>query len=220
MKKPTIIALDLESILVPEIWPTIAKETDIKELSVTSREFPDFNELTKRRLRILRERGLVVDDIRAIVDQLHPLDGASKFLTELRGSYEATILSGGLDKFIKPLVGKLGYPFVFSYFLDVDSSGGAVDFQPLKKTDVTEAFKELGFNVVAVGDSYNDIGMLEIADVGILFNASKKLAAEYPQFPTCDTYESLRDYIETAINGRKVSKQRSSQVYPVQKQSS
>jgi len=217
MKRPTIIALDFESILVPEIWPAIAKNTGIEELRATSREFPDFNELTKRRLSILRERSLNVEDIRVIVDKLQPLEGALEFLAELRSIYEVTILSGGLDKFIKPLSGKLGYPFVFSYFLEVDGSGGVIDFQSMEKTNVINAFKELGFNVVAVGDSYNDLDMLEIADVGILFNASRQLATEYPQFPACDIYEDLRGYIEEATSGKQTSKQRSSPAYPLQK---
>lgn len=195
MKKHTIVALDFESILVPEIWPVISSETGIKELAVTSREFPDFHELTSRRIQILKERNLKVADIQAITEKLEPLSGAPGFLNKLRKKHQVVIISGGLDKFIDPLIKKLGHSTVFSYTLELENSHEITGFKPLEKHDLVKSFKKPGIRLVAVGDSTLDIKMLEEADEGILFNAPDDVTVAFPQFPSLKTYEELEDEI-------------------------
>jgi len=198
MKKHTIVALDSESILIPEIWPVISNETGIKELAATSREFPDFHELTSRRIQILKEHNLTVADIQTIVEKLEPLSGAPEFLDKLREKYQVVIVSGTLDKFITPFLKKLGYPMVFSFFLETDNPHGIVGFKPTEKHEVIKSLKNLGFNVIGVGDSLNDIEMLKESDTSILFQASRETKAEFPELLTSESYEELETLIDKA----------------------
>ena len=216
MKKPVLIALDFESILVPEIWPVIASETGIEDLKATSREFPDFHELTRRRTKILGDNNLKVAEIQAIVNKLDPLHGALEFLSDIRKEHQVIVISGGLDKFIHPFYKKLNYPTVFTYFLETNEKDEAVDFMPLEKSEVVGAFKEIGYRIIAVGDSSIDVGMLEIADLGIFFNASEKIRGEYPDFPAVNTYEELKTAFKNG-DGIKAVTPQSSPAYQAQK---
>jgi len=195
MEKLTLIALDLESVLVPEIWPAISNETGIKELAVTSREFPDFHQLTSRRIQILKERNFTVADIQTIVERLEPLNGALDFLNRLTDKYQVVIVSGGLDKFIEPLLKKLGRLTLFSYTLELGNPHEIAGFKALEKHDIVKSLKKPGTRVIAVGDSTLDTKMLEEADKGILFNAPGDVIAAFPQFPSLKTYKELEDEI-------------------------
>lgn len=199
MSNEAIVALDFESILVPEIWPYIAEQTGIEELRVTSREFPDFDALTERRLNILKEHRVGLSDIQSIIEMLEPLEGARAFLDDLRSKYEVVILSGGLDKFIEPLIRKIGNPPTICYALQTNPHELA-GFKPVYKKEVVRAVKSRGRRVVAVGDSYVDIEMLKEADEGILFNASENIASEYPEFSSVRSYEDLKKRIEEATH--------------------
>ena len=217
MKKPLLIASDFESILAPEIWPAIAKATGIEDLKMTSREFPNFHELTRRRIRILGENNLKVSELQTIVDKLEPLPGALEFLSGIRKAHQVIVVSGGLDKLIQPFFKKLNYPTVFTYFLETNDKDEAVNFMPLEKSDVVSAFKKIGYRIVAAGDAHNDIDMLRVSDLGILFRSSDEIRSEYPQFPTVDTYEELYAAFNNGARGKTKFTPQSSPAYPLQK---
>ncbi len=192
---PTIIATDLEGVLVPEIWIAVAERTGIEELRLTTRDVPDYDQLMKRRLRILYENKLSLGSIRAVIETLDPLPGAVELLDWVRSRTPCIILSDTFYEFAAPLMAKLGYPTLFCNSLEVDQHNMIVGYllrQPDGKRQAVRAFKGLGFQVVAIGDSYNDTTMLGEAGAGILFRAPDNVVAEFPQFPVMHAYAELR----------------------------
>ena len=196
MAQPTVACLDLEGVLVPEIWIGVSERTGIAALRRTTRDEPDYDKLMRGRLAILDEHRLGLPDIQAVIDGMAPLEGAIAFLDWLRSRTQVIILSDTFAEFAQPLMRKLGWPTLFCNGLDVEPSGRIAGYR-LRIADgkrrAVEALRALAFRVVAAGDSYNDTTMLGAADAGILFRPPANVAAEFPQFPVTTTYDALRD---------------------------
>jgi len=190
-----IACLDLEGVLVPEIWINVAQKTGIVDLLATTRDIPDYDVLMTQRLRILEENGLKLDDIQEVIAGIGPLEGASEFLDWLRSEFQVVILSDTFYEFAKPLMRQLGWPTLFCHRLGIAPDGRIASYQ-LRMADQKRAavkrFHELNFQVVAAGDSYNDISMLGEADRGVLFCPPSNVIEEFPQFPVTRNYEELR----------------------------
>jgi phosphoserine/homoserine phosphotransferase len=189
-----IICLDLEGVLVPEIWIGVAERTGIEELRLTTRDISDYDVLMKRRLEILEDKGLGIGDIHEVIDTLDPLPGALEFLDSVRASVQVAILSDTFYQFAEPLMRKLRWPSLYCNDLEIDGDGRVTGYrlrQPDQKRKAVQAFKALNFDVLAAGDSYNDLSMLTEADAGGLFRPPEKLVAEYPEFPVTETHEEL-----------------------------
>jgi phosphoserine/homoserine phosphotransferase len=195
MADSTIACLDLEGVLVPEIWINVAERTGIAALRRTTRDEPDYDALMRGRLAILDEHRLGLPDIQAVIDGMAPLDGALAFLDWLRSRTQVLILSDTFAEFAQPLMRKLGWPTLFCNALDVEASGRIAGYR-LRIADgkrrAVEALHGLNFRVVAAGDSYNDTTMLKTADAGILFRPPANVVADFPQFPVTTTYDDLR----------------------------
>lgn len=196
-----IVCLDLEGVLVPEVWINVAEKTGIPDLRATTRDIPDYNVLMRQRLKILDEHGLRIGDIQAVIAEMGPMEGARAFLDRLRESFQVVILSDTFYEFAKPLMRQLGWPTLFCHKLEVDGGGRVVNYhlrmQDQKRHSV-EAFRKLNFTVFAAGDSYNDTSMLGAAHAGILFRAPDNVIREFPQFPVVREYDELSAEIETA----------------------
>ncbi len=189
-----ICCLDLEGVLIPEIWINVAKRTGIKALAITTRDEPDYDKLMRYRLAILKKEKIRLCDIQAVIKRIEPLSGAKKFLRKLQGKYQVVILSDTYYEFAGPMMKKLGYPTLFCNWLTVDKKGFIANYhlrQKHGKKEAVRGLKSLGFKVVAAGDSYNDIAMLEAADRGILFRPPAKIVREFPKFPVTNTYKEL-----------------------------
>ncbi len=190
-----LACLDLEGVLVPEIWINVAERTGIEELRLTTRDVPDYDELMKRRLGILERHDLGLPDIQRVIGQMSPLDGAPAFLDWLRECFQVIILSDTFYEFAQPLMRQLGWPTLFCHSLSVDQGGRIVAYQ-LRQSDqkrrAVEALHALAFRVIAAGDSYNDTSMLAEADAGILFRPPEKVVREFPDFPVAHSYDELR----------------------------
>lgn len=189
-----MVCLDMEGVLVPEIWVQVARKTKIKELRLTTRDVPDYDALMRRRLKILRSSGIRLIDIQKIIRGMAPLSGARGFLDSLRSKTQVIILSDTYYEFAMPLMKKLGFPALFCNWLSKDSKGFIENYhlrQTDGKTKAVLALKKIGFKVSAAGDSYNDIGMLKAADRGVLFNPPTNIAKEYPQFKVTRNYNAL-----------------------------
>ncbi|MEE8580965.1 MAG: bifunctional phosphoserine phosphatase/homoserine phosphotransferase ThrH [Myxococcota bacterium] len=190
-----LACLDLEGVLVPEIWINVAERTGIEELRLTTRDVPDYDELMKRRLGILERHDLGLPDIQRVIGQMSPLDGAPAFLDWLRECFQVIILSDTFYEFAQPLMRQLGWPTLFCHSLSVDQGGRIVAYQ-LRQSDqkrrAVEALRALAFRVIAAGDSYNDTSMLAEADAGILFRPPEKVVREFPDFPVAHSYDELR----------------------------
>jgi phosphoserine/homoserine phosphotransferase len=196
-----LACLDLEGVLLPEIWINVAERTGIPELRRTTRDEPDYDKLMRGRLAILKRHGLGIREIQQVIAGMEPLEGARAFLDELRGRYPVIILSDTFYQFAGPLVRKLGDPTLFCHDLEIDARGRIRNYRlrmPDQKRASVRALRELRFPVVAAGDSYNDISMLEAADAGILFRAPANVIAEYPKFPVTETYAELSRAIAEA----------------------
>jgi phosphoserine/homoserine phosphotransferase len=195
MPEPTVACLDLEGVLVPEIWINVAERTGIAALRRTTRDEPDYDKLMRGRLAILDEHGLGLPDIQAVIGGMEPLDGASAFLEWLRSRTQVVILSDTFAEFAQPLMRKLGWPTLFCHGLDVEPSGRIAGYR-LRLADgkrkAVESLRALAFRTVAAGDSYNDTTMLGAADAGILFRPPANVVADFPQFPVTTTYDELR----------------------------
>lgn len=193
--QPAIFASDLEGVLVPEIWIAVAERTGIEALRRTTRDEPDYDLLMRQRLAILREHHLTLGDIQAVIATMQPLDGAADFLQWARSRMSCIIVSDTFYEFAMPLMAQLGYPTLFCHSLEVDADGMVASYR-LRQTDgkrqTIHALRGLGFRLVAVGDSYNDTGMLSSAEQGIFFGAPDSIAAEFPQFPVLHTYAELQ----------------------------
>lgn len=195
MQKPVMVCLDLEGVLVPEIWINVALKTGIKELKVTTREMPDYDALMKRRLAILDQHKLTLRDIQQVIAAMGPLEGAKDFLAWLRERCQVIILSDTFYQFALPLMRQLGFPTLFCNQLEIDSADRIVNYhmrmQNQKKHSVA-ALKALNFRVLAAGDAYNDTAMLAEADAGFFFRPPENVAKEFPQFPVTKAYEELK----------------------------
>jgi len=190
-----IACLDLEGVLVPEIWINVAERTGIAELRVTTRDEPDYDKLMRRRLGILDQHKLRLPDIQQVIGTMAPLEGAHEFLDWLRARFQVVILSDTFDEFAAPLMAQLGYPTLFCNSLVVAGDGRISDYRIRirdGKRKAVMAFKLLNFDVIAAGDSYNDTSMLTEADAGILFRPPENVVREFPQFPVTTTYDELR----------------------------
>ncbi len=199
--KPTIVTLDLEGVLVPEIWIAFAEKTGIAELRRTTRDEPDYDVLMKGRLKILDEHQLKLSDIQEVIGTLSPLEGAKAFLDELRSLTQVIILSDTFAEFAQPLMRQLAWPTIFCHQLEV-VEGRIVDYklrQPNQKQVSVAALKSLNYRVIAAGDSFNDTTMLLEADAGFFFHAPESIKAQFPQFTGFDRYEDLLAAIKAAM---------------------
>ena len=197
-----IVCLDLEGVLVPEIWIEFAQRTGIPELRRTTRDEPDYDKLMKARLAILKRHGLGLAAIQDVIAAMGPMPGARDFLDALRGDYQVIILSDTFYEFARPLMRQLGLPTLFCHSLVVDDDGTIADYRlrmPEQKREAVTRLKELNFRVVAAGDSYNDTAMLGEAHGGILFHPPENVIREFPQFPVTRSYDELRRAIDRAF---------------------
>ncbi|SEI68142.1 phosphoserine phosphatase [Allopseudospirillum japonicum] len=190
-----LACLDLEGVLIPEIWIAFAEKTGIEALKATTRDIPDYDVLMRQRLRILEENNLKLPDIQAVIAELSPLEGAVDFVNWLRERFQVVILSDTFYEFAMPLMKQLGHPTLLCHKLEVDDQGRVIDYklrQPDPKRQAVRAFQLLNYRVLAAGDSYNDTTMLTQAEAGILFHAPQNVIQEFPQFPAVHTYEDLK----------------------------
>lgn len=198
-----LVTLDLEGVLVPEIWIGLAERTGIEALRKTTRDEPDYDVLMNYRLRILRENGIRVDTIHEVIGQMEPLDGAVDFLDWLRSRTRVIILSDTFSEFAGPLMKQLDYPTLFCHGLVIDPEGWITDYrlrQDDQKRKAVTALQSLGFTVAAAGDSYNDVSMLESADKAILFRPPESLKAERPDWPVAESHSTLKEYLEPFLS--------------------
>jgi len=196
-----MVCLDLEGVLVPEVWINFAERTGIPELRLTTRDIPDYDQLMQGRLRILAKHKLGLREIQEVISAMEPLEGARAFLDQLRNEFQVIILSDTFYEFGMPLMRKLGLPALFCHKLEVGPAGEISGYrlrQPDPKRKAVAALKGLNFRVIAAGDSYNDTSMLSEADAGILFCAPENVAREFPQFPLRSTYGELDTEIRRA----------------------
>ncbi len=197
-----IVCLDLEGVLVPEIWIAFAEASGIPELKRTTRDEPDYDKLMKYRLDILDQHGLGLKEIQETIATIDPMPGAKAFLDELRSITQAVILSDTFSQFAKPLMEKLGWPAIFCNELIVDESGKITDYHlRCEKTKLTtvRALQSCGFETIASGDSFNDLAMIQASKAGFLFRAPDSIKADYPDIPACDTYDELLTLIKAAL---------------------
>ena len=198
-----IACLDLEGVLVPEIWIAFAEKTGIESLRATTRDIPDYDVLMKQRLRILHEHGLTLNDIQEVIATLKPLDGAVEFVNWLRERFQVIILSDTFYEFSQPLMRQLGFPTLLCHKLVTDENGRVVDYQLRQKDPKRQsvlALKTLYYRIIAAGDSYNDTTMLGEADAGILFHAPDNVIEQFPQFPAVHTFDDLKKEFIKASN--------------------
>ena len=197
-----IVCLDLEGVLVPEIWIEFAQRTGIPELRRTTRDEPNYDTLMTYRLNILRQHKLGLPDIQKVIADMGPMPGARAFLDELRERYQVIILSDTFYEFAHPLMRQLGWPTLFCHSLEADASGMLVNYHlrmPNQKQEAVKRLKEINFQVVAAGDSYNDTAMLGEAHAGILFHPPENVIREFPQYPVTMNYAEMRQQIDLAF---------------------
>ena len=197
-----IVCLDLEGVLVPEIWIAFAEASGIPELKRTTRDEPDYNKLMRWRLGILKEHGLGLKEIQATIEKIDPLPGAKEFLDELRTFSQVILISDTFTEFAAPLMKKLGYPTLFCNSLEVADDGEITGFKmrvEQSKLTTVKALQSIGFETIASGDSYNDLGMIQASKAGFLFRSTDKIKADYPQIPAYETYEELLGAIKKAM---------------------
>ena len=193
-----LACLDLEGVLLPEIWVKFAEKTGIEELKLTTRDIPDYDELMQARLKILADHNLKIHDIQKVIATLSPLDGAVDFLQWLKSEFQVIILSDTYYEFIGPLMRQLDYPTVFCHSLVIDENGIIADYnlrQTDQKTKAVKALQSLNFQVISAGDSYNDTGMLQQADGGILFCPPENVIKDFPQFPVAKNYAEFKSLL-------------------------
>jgi len=199
-----IACLDLEGVLVPEIWIDFAERTGIEALKATTRDIPDYDVLMKQRLRLLDEHKLGLNEIQEVIATMKPLEGAVEFVDWLRERFQVVILSDTFYQFAKPLMAQLGYPTLLCHNLEVDAESGRITDYKLRqanpKRQAIVGFKSMYYRTIAAGDSYNDTTMLAEADAGILFHAPDNVIAEFPQYPAVHTYEDLKKEFLKASN--------------------
>ena len=197
-----ITCLDLEGVLVPEIWIAFAEATGIPELKKTTRDEPDYDKLMNYRIKILKEHGLGLKEIQDTIAKIEPLPGAKEFLDELRSCTQAIILSDTFDQFAAPLMKKLGMPTIFCNTLIVAPNGEITGYKmrcDKSKYTTVKALQSCGFETIASGDSFNDLGMIQASKAGFLFRTTDKIKADYPQYPAFTEYKELLDAIKQVI---------------------
>lgn len=197
-----ITCLDVEGVLVPEIWVAFAEESGIPELKRTTRDEPDYDKLMKYRLNILKEHGLGIKEIQETIARIGPLPGAKAFLDELRSFSQVILISDTFIEFAMPLMEKLGRPTIFCNSLEIAESGEITDYKmrvDQTKFSTVKALQSIGFETIASGDSYNDLGMIQASKAGFLFRTTDQIKEEYPQIPAYETYEELLEAIKAAM---------------------
>lgn len=198
-----IVCLDLEGVLVPEIWIAFSKASGIDELKRTTRDEPDYDKLMRWRIGILKEHGLGLKEIQDTIATINPLPGAREFLDKLREKTEVIIISDTFTQFAKPLMKKLGYPTIFCNTLEVAESGEITGFKmriEQSKLTTVKALQSIGYDTIAAGDSYNDLGMIQASKAGFLFRTTDKIKADYPNLPAFETYDEFYDAIVNALD--------------------
>ena len=197
-----VVCLDLEGVLVPEIWISVAEHTGLDELRATTREIPDYHQLMSHRLAILAHNDLRIQHIQAVIAGLAPLTGAVPFLSWLRQRHQVVVLSDSFYQFTAPLMSQLQWPTLFCHNLEIDRDGRVANYR-LRQIDhkrrAVEALQDLNFGVVAVGDAYNDVSMLAAAQHGMLFRPSPQVVTDFPQFPVVSDYPELQTAIREAV---------------------
>ena len=197
-----IVCLDMEGVLVPEIWIAFAQASGIPELSRTTRDEPDYDKLMAWRLGVLREHGLGLREIQAVIAKIDPLPGAKEFLDELRAITQVVILSDTFEQFAKPLMAKLGWPALFCNTLEVAESGEITGYKmrcPHSKLTTVRALQSCGFDTIAAGDSFNDLAMIQAGKAGFLFKSTPQIKADYPHIPAFEEFPALLDAIKGAL---------------------
>lgn len=197
-----IVCLDLEGVLVPEIWVAFAEETGIPELKKTTRDEPDYDKLMKWRLGILREHGLGLKEIQETIAKIDPMPGAKEFLDELRSMTQVIIISDTFTQFAAPLMKKLGYPTIFCNSLEVAEDGEITGFKMRvenSKLTTVKALQSIGFQTIASGDSHNDLGMIKASKAGFLFKSTEQIKKDNPELPAYETYDELMEAIKKAL---------------------
>ena len=198
-----IVCLDLEGVLVPEIWIAFAEASGIPELKRTTRDEPDYNKLMKWRLGILKEHGLGLKEIQETIAKIDPMPGAKEFLDELRSMTQVIIISDTFTQFAGPLMKKLGWPTIFCNSLEVAEDGEITGFKMRienSKLTTVKALQSIGYDTIASGDSHNDLGMIQASKAGFLFKSTEAIKAEYPEIPAYETYDELLDAIKKVID--------------------
>lgn len=197
-----IVCLDLEGVLIPEIWINFAEKVGVKELMATTRDIPDYDELMRFRLELCAKHDFRIQDIQEVIATLSPLDGAKEFSDALRADYQLIILSDTFQEFAKPMMRQLSWPTIFCHELLIDEQGRINDYKlrkPDHKRETVKRLHELNFNVVAAGDSYNDTTMLGEAEQGVLYCPPQNVVDEFPQYPVASNYHQLRAEIDSAM---------------------
>ena len=197
-----IVCLDLEGVLVPEIWIAFAEETGISELKRTTRDEPDYDKLMNYRINILKEHGLGLKEIQETISKIDPMPGAKEFLDQLREMTQVIIISDTFTQFAGPLMKKLGYPTIFCNSLEVADDGEITGFKMRienSKLTTVKALQSIGYDTIASGDSHNDLGMIKASKAGFLFRSTDEIKKEYPELPTFETYDELMDAIKKAL---------------------
>ena len=197
-----VVCLDMEGVLVPEIWIAFSEATGIPELKRTTRDEPDYDKLMNFRIGILKENGLGLKQIQDTIATIDPFPGAKKFLDELRSITQVIVLSDTFYQFAMPLMKKLGYPSLFCNELISDDDGTITGFKmrcEKSKLTTVKALQSMGFDTIAAGDSFNDLGMIQASKAGFLFRSTEQIKKDYPQYPACETYEELLAFIRGAL---------------------
>lgn len=198
-----VVCLDMEGVLVPEIWIAFAEQSGIPELKRTTRDEPDYDKLMRWRLGILKEHGLGLREIQATIARIEPLAGAKEFLDELRSITQVVILSDTFEQFARPLMEKLDWPTIFCNTLEVAPDGEITGFQmrcEKSKLTTVRALQSCGFDTIAAGDSYNDLGMIEASKAGFLFKSTPQIKADHPEVPAYEEFHELLDAIKNALD--------------------
>ena len=197
-----IVCLDMEGVLVPEIWIAFAEASGIPELKRTTRDEPDYNKLMDFRLNILKEHGLGLKEIQAVIARIEPLPGAKEFLDELRSVTQVIILSDTFEQFAQPLMKKLGWPTLFCNSLEVAPDGTITGFRmrcEKSKLTTVKALQSIGFETIAAGDSFNDLGMIQASKAGFLFKSTEQIKADHPELPAYEEFGDLLRAIKAAL---------------------
>ena len=197
-----IVCLDLEGVLVPEIWIAFAEASGIPELKRTTRDEPDYDKLMKWRIGILKEHGLGLKEIQDTIAKIDPIPGAKEFLDELRSITQVIIISDTFSQFAGPLLKKLGYPTIFCYSLEVAENGEITGFKMRvenSKYTTVKALQSIGFQTIASGDSHNDLGMIQASKAGFLFKSTEQIKKDHPELPAYETYDELMAAIKKAL---------------------
>ena len=197
-----IVCLDLEGVLVPEIWIEFAKESGISELEKTTRDEPDYDKLMKYRLDVLKQHGMGLKEIQKTIEKIEPMPGAKVFLDKLRSMTQVIIISDTFEQFAMPLMKKLGWPTIFCNTLEVAENGEITGFRmrvDQTKLTTVKALQSIGFETIASGDSYNDLGMIGASKAGFLFLSTPEIKAEHPELQAYETYEELMNAIKKAL---------------------